>query len=105
MLQALDYHEHRHRCEDLRTVVRRMEAAIFAYQLQSIDDFLLLTRWVHTRLSDCRCYFYEKPSTIQSISAQISVPSISLRWIQKDKPKLKSVTQGRDARQSTTLEV
>ena len=70
--RALGYHEQRERCEDSRTIVRRMEAAIFAYQLQSIDDVLLLTRWVHTRLGDCRCYFYEEPAIIESIFGQIA---------------------------------
>lgn len=72
LLQALCYHEQRQRCEDSRTSVRRMEAAVFAYHLQSIDDVLLLTRWVHTRLADCRCYFYEEQAIIQSIFAQIA---------------------------------
>lgn len=72
LLQELGYHEQRQRCEDSRTIVRRIEAEIFAYQLQSIDDVLLLTQWVHTRLDDCRCYFYEEPAIIQSIFAQIA---------------------------------
>lgn len=70
LLQALGYHEQRQRCEDSRAIVRRMEAAIFAYQLQSIDDVLLLTQWVHRRLGDCRCYFYEEPA--ESIFGQIA---------------------------------
>lgn len=72
LLQALGYHEQKQRCEDSRAIVRRIEAAIFAYQLQSINDVLLLTQWVHTRLDDCRCYFYEEPVIIQSIFAQIA---------------------------------
>jgi hypothetical protein len=39
-----------------------MEAAIFAYQLLTFDDVLTLTRWVHDRLNDCRCYFYQDES-------------------------------------------
>jgi len=72
LLHALGYHEQRQRCQDSRAVVRRMEAAIFAYELQSIDDVLLLTRWAQARLSDCRCYFHEEPAIIQSIFAQIA---------------------------------
>ncbi len=57
LLRALRHKEQRQRCEDSRTIVQRMEAAIFAYHLQSIDDVLLLTRLAHTRLDDRRRYF------------------------------------------------
>lgn len=46
------------RCQDAKTVVERMEAVIFAYQLSTLDDVLTLTRWVHARLNDCCAYFY-----------------------------------------------
>lgn len=60
------------RCQDAKTVVERMEAAIFAYQLSTLDDVLTLTRWVHDRLSDCRAYFYCDEETVHSIFTQIA---------------------------------
>jgi hypothetical protein len=60
------------RCQDTKTVVERMEAAIFAYQLSTFDDVLTLTRWVHERLNDCRCYFYQDESTVHAIFTQIA---------------------------------
>ncbi|CUW90108.1 exported hypothetical protein [Agrobacterium fabacearum S56] len=60
------------RCQDAKTVVERMEAAIFAYQLSTLDDVLTLTRWVHARLSDCRAYFYCDERTVHGIFAQIA---------------------------------
>ncbi|NSZ73002.1 hypothetical protein [Agrobacterium tumefaciens] len=61
------------RCQDAKTVVERMEAAIFAYQLSTFDDVLTLTRWVHDRLSDCRAYFYCDESTVHAIFTQIAL--------------------------------
>ncbi len=49
-----------------------MEAAIFAYQLSTLDDVLTLTRWVHARLGDCRAYFYCDESAIHAIFVQIA---------------------------------
>lgn len=49
-----------------------MEAAIFAYQLSTLDDVLTLTRWVHDRLNDCRRYFYQDESTVHGILMQIA---------------------------------
>ena len=60
------------RCQDAKTVVERMEAAIFGYQLSTLDDVLTLTRWVHDRLSDCRAYFYCDEETVHSIFTQIA---------------------------------
>lgn len=60
------------RCEDAKTVVERMEAAIFAFQLSGFNDVLTLTRWVHERLDDCKCYFYEDESTVHAIFLQIA---------------------------------
>ncbi|MGI8397777.1 hypothetical protein ACRYWZ_15500 [Agrobacterium deltaense] len=60
------------RCEDAKTVVERMEAAIFAWQLSGFNDVLTLTRWVHERLDDCKCYFYEDESTVHAIFLQIA---------------------------------
>ncbi|MGV2165126.1 hypothetical protein ACQZ40_02000 [Agrobacterium sp. 16-172Ci] len=62
----------RERCEDTKTIVERMEAAIFAYQLSGFNDVLTLTRWVHERLDDCKCYFYEDESTVHAIFTQIA---------------------------------
>lgn len=60
------------RCQDAKTVVERMEAAIFAYQLSTLDDVLTLTRWVHARLGDCRAYFYCDERVVHAIFAQIA---------------------------------
>ncbi|KNY33202.1 hypothetical protein [Agrobacterium sp. SUL3] len=60
------------RCQDAKTVVERMEAAIFAYQLSTFDDVLTLTRWVHDRLGDCRAYFYCDESAVHAIFTQIA---------------------------------
>ncbi len=60
------------RCQDAKTVVESMEAAIFAYQLLTFDDVLTLTRWVNDRLNDCRAYFYCDESTVHAIFAQIA---------------------------------
>lgn len=30
------------------------------------------TRWVHDRLNDCRCYFYQDESTVHAIYTQIA---------------------------------
>ncbi len=60
------------RCEDAKAVVERMEAAIFACQLSGFNDVLTLTRWVHARLDDCKCYFYEDESTVHAIFLQIA---------------------------------
>ncbi|WP_395774245.1 hypothetical protein [Agrobacterium pusense] len=49
-----------------------MEAAIFAYQLSTLDDLLTLSRWVHARLSDCRAYFYCDESAVHAIFTQIA---------------------------------
>ncbi|MNL54399.1 hypothetical protein D3C87_1777300 [compost metagenome] len=49
-----------------------MEAAIFAYQLSTLDDVLTLTRWVHARLGDCRAYFYCDERVVHAIFAQIA---------------------------------
>ncbi|SDJ18329.1 hypothetical protein SAMN05428983_0530 [Agrobacterium fabrum] len=63
---------HKQRCEDAKAVVERTEAAIFAYQLSGFNDVLTLTRWVHERLGDCKCYFYEDESTVHAIFSQIA---------------------------------
>lgn len=60
------------RCQDAKAVVERMEAAIFAYQLSTLDDVLTLSRWVHARLSDCRAYFYCDESAVHAIFTQIA---------------------------------
>lgn len=70
--RALSYAEQEQRCQDAKTVVERMEAAIFAHQLRTLDDVLMLTRWVHARLDDCRCYFYQDESIVHSIFTQIA---------------------------------
>ncbi|MGP4671816.1 hypothetical protein ACSV5N_07610 [Agrobacterium salinitolerans] len=67
-----EYLAQEHRCQDAKTVVERMEAAIFAYQLSTLDDVLTLTRWVHARLNDCRAYFYCDESAVHSIFTQIA---------------------------------
>lgn len=67
-----EYLAQEQRCHDTKTVVERMEAAIFAYQLSNFDDVLTLTRWVHDRLDDCRCYFYRDESTVHAIFMQIA---------------------------------
>ena len=70
--RVLGYVEQEQRCMDAKTVVERMEAAIFAYQLSNFDDVLTLTQWVHDRLNDCRCYFYQDESTVHAIFTQIA---------------------------------
>lgn len=67
-----EYLAQRERCKDTKTVVERMEAAIFAYQLSGFNDVLTLTRWVHERLDDCKCYFYEDEATVHAIFSQIA---------------------------------
>lgn len=67
-----EYLAQEQRCQDAKTVVEHMEAAIFAYQLSTLDDMLTLTRWVHDRLSDCRAYFYCDESTVHAIFTQIA---------------------------------
>lgn len=67
-----EYLNQEQRCQDAKMVVERMEAAIFACQLSTLDDVLTLTRWVHDRLSDCRAYFYCDEETVHSIFTQIS---------------------------------
>lgn len=65
------------RCEDAKIVVERMEAAIFAFRLSSFNDVLTLTRWVHERLDDCKCYFYEDESTVHAIFLQIARTTVA----------------------------
>ncbi|MDH0114051.1 hypothetical protein N7379_06135 [Rhizobium pusense] len=67
-----EYLAQEQRCQDAKTVVERMEAAIFAYQLSGFNDVLTLTRWVHERLDDCRCYFYDDEATVHAIFSQIA---------------------------------
>lgn len=67
-----EYLNQEQRCQDAKTVVERMEAAIFAYQLSTLDDVLTLTRWVHDRLNDCRAYFYCDESAVHGIFTQIA---------------------------------
>ncbi|MCZ7480534.1 hypothetical protein [Rhizobium rhizogenes] len=67
-----DFLAQRRRCHDTKTVVERMEAAIFVYQLSGFNDVLMLTRWVHERLEDCKCYFYEDESIVHAIFLQIA---------------------------------
>ncbi len=69
---APEYLAQEARCQDAKTVVERREAAIFAYQLSTLDDVLTLTRWVHARLNDCRAYFYCDESAVHSIFTQIA---------------------------------
>ncbi len=67
-----EYLNQEQRCQDAKTVVERMETAIFAHQLSTLDDVLTLTRWVHARLSDCRAYFYCDESAVRAIFTQIA---------------------------------
>ncbi len=67
-----EYLAQEQRCQNAKTVVERMEAAIFAYQLSTLDDVLTLTRWVHARLNDCRAYFYCDESAVHAIFTQIA---------------------------------
>ncbi|UNZ49330.1 hypothetical protein [Agrobacterium tumefaciens] len=67
-----EYLNQEQRCQDAKTVVERMEAAIFAYHLSGFNDVLTLTRWVHERLDDCKCYFYEDEANIHAIFSQIA---------------------------------
>ncbi|QTG12574.1 hypothetical protein G6M86_04640 [Agrobacterium tumefaciens] len=67
-----EYLAQEQRCQDAKTAVERMEAAIFAYHLSGFNDVLTLTRWVHERLDDCKCYFYEDESTVHAIFMQIA---------------------------------
>ena len=69
---AVWYEEQLRRCMDSKTVVERMETAIFDFQLSSFGEVLMLARWVHERLDDCRCYFYQEESTVHSIFSQIA---------------------------------
>lgn len=71
-LDTPEYIAQKQRCQDTKTVVERIEAAIFAYQLSGFNDVLTLTRWVHERLKDCKCYFYEDESTVHAIFLQIA---------------------------------
>ncbi len=68
---SLKYLAQEARCQDAKTVVERIEAAIFSYQLSTLDDVLTLTRWVHARLNDCRAYFYCDESVVHAIFMQI----------------------------------
>lgn len=70
--RALGYAEQKQRCQDAKTVVERMEAAIFAYRLSTHDDVLTLARWAHSRLDDCRCYFYQDERAVHAIFWQIA---------------------------------
>ncbi|MNE89071.1 hypothetical protein D3C80_1864510 [compost metagenome] len=67
-----EYLNQEQRCQDAKTVVERIEAAIFAYQLSTFDDVLTLTRWVHARLNDCRAYFYCDQTAVHAIFTQIA---------------------------------
>lgn len=67
-----EYLAQEQRCQDAKTVVERIEAEIFAYQLSTFDDVLTLTLWVHERLDDCRAYFYCDESTVHAIFTQIA---------------------------------